>query len=96
MIRKKKKRCCYCNAVIDTFIIWLICKAVLGLHGKGFFGVGCRSDLCEKKSWAASMTDTVSSKMDLLLHKSELISQAGGASVKTYFKKGKNHSTVQT
>lgn len=35
-------------------------------------------------------------KMDLLLHKSEPISQAGGASVKRYSRKGKKHSTIQT
>lgn len=46
--------------------------------------------------WAVPMTDTVSSKMDLLLHKSEPISQPGGASVKTCLRKHKNYSTIQT
>lgn len=32
------------------------------------------------------MTDTASSKIDLLLHKSEPISQAGGVPVKTYLR----------
>lgn len=88
----QEKKSCYCNTIIDSFIIWLLCKTVLGLHVKMFFGVGSSRDLCEKRSWAASMTvPNGSPAAQIWAHQ-----LSGCASIKTYLGKGKNHSTIHT